>query len=64
MMIKGFIMKKNIFIIMALLVMAGNISASEGSRPTTPDQPSQPKDDEGRPICPWAPKKVRAGAGD
>ena len=47
-------MKKIIFIITILFVMAGTISASDGyDRPTTPtDQPSYETDDQGNRIPP------------
>jgi len=58
-------MKKNIFIIMALLVMAGNISASEGygitddGYETPDDQGTYHRDDQGRPICPIQEEEYR-----
>lgn len=58
-------MKKNIFIIMSLLVIAGTISASEGSGSTKPKSPTTPTGQSSTlEECPWAPKKpLRKGAG-
>ena len=43
-MIKGFMMKKNIFIIMVLFVIVGTVSAMDDERPTTPDDQGTSKE--------------------